>query len=70
MTLDRERVRAVVREELARRLASAPRSHPAFFEIHIEVECTDDPDFPTRRPCVIEPDKPCYNSGYCRRLGY
>lgn len=70
MTLERERVRAVVREELARRLSSAPRSHPAFLEIHVEAECAEDLDFPTRRPCVIEPDKPCYNSGYCKRLGY
>jgi hypothetical protein len=22
------------------------------------------------RPCVIEPDRPCYQSGYCKRLGY
>jgi hypothetical protein len=70
VTLDRERVRAVVREELMKRLASDSRSHPAFLEIHIEAECVEDLDFPTRRPCVIEPDKPCYNSGYCKRLGY
>ena len=25
---------------------------------------------PTRIPCVIEPGRPCTNSGYCKKLGH
>jgi hypothetical protein len=75
MTFDRERVRTLVREELERRLpAAAPESHPALVAILIpadeSAECSDDAAVAVRRPCIIEPDRPCYNSGYCKRLGY
>ncbi|MGH9332256.1 MAG: hypothetical protein ACRD21_00705 [Vicinamibacteria bacterium] len=53
----------LVREELEKRLARPNRGeHPALLEIHREPEIA--------RPCVIEPDRPCYHSGYCKRLGY
>ena len=71
MTVDRRLVRALVREELEKRLARHGESlHPALGEIFREGECSEDPDFPVRAPCVIEPDRPCYNSGYCKKLGY
>jgi hypothetical protein len=71
MTPDRRVVRALVREELVKRLAGRGESaHPAFGEIFRGVECSEDPDFPVRQPCVIEPERPCYNSGYCKKLGY
>ncbi len=74
MSVDRNRVRALVRLELEKRLqASAPRPPigvAALLEIYSGPECNEDSDFPTRRPCVIEPDRPCTNTGYCRKLGY
>lgn len=81
MTVERDRVKAIVREELARRLpqVSAEPSlrvraerltHPALIEIYVGEVCSDDLDLPSRPRCVIEPDRPCYNSGYCKRLGY
>lgn len=42
----------------------------ALLEIYQGPECTEDPDYPIRKPCVIEPDRPCTNSGYCKKLGY
>jgi hypothetical protein len=75
VTANRETVRALVREELQKRLpVAAPDSHPALVVIvtredESDTECSD-PDLTVRRPCVIEPDRPCYNSGYCKRLGY
>ena len=74
MSADRDRVRELVREELAKRLA--PREshknarHPALLVIPL---ADDDPKellSEAPRPCVIEPDRPCYQSGYCKRLGY
>jgi len=70
VTVDRRLVRALVREELSKRLARAEAAHPALGEIFSGLECSEDPDYPLRRPCVIEPDRPCYNSGYCKKLGY
>lgn len=71
MRLDRGVVRALVREELERRLVRRSETgHPALGEILRGIECSEDHDFPIRRPCVIEPDRPCYNSGYCKKLGY
>jgi hypothetical protein len=70
MRADRERVRELVREELERRLGpqKSPR-HPALLIVHLEDEPKEaDPE--SSRPCVIEPDRPCYQSGYCKRLGY
>jgi hypothetical protein len=72
--IHREDIRRLVREELMRRLASAvpvrARFQSALLEIDTGPECTEDLDFPVRRSCVIEPDRPCYNSGYCKKLGY
>jgi hypothetical protein len=75
VSASRETVRALVREELLKRLPPQPRSHPALLVIlspaeEAAGECSEDPELPVRRPCVIEPDRPCYNSGYCKRLGY
>ena len=33
-------------------------------------DCHEDMDLPTQKPCLIEPHRPCYNSGYCTKLGY
>jgi len=72
MSVDRNRVKALVRAELERRLHPVrPPSvglTPALLEIYQGSECSEDPDFPT--PCIIEPDRPCNNSGYCKKLGY
>lgn len=71
MTLEREQVRALVRAELQKRLsgASAVGSHPALIEVVVSEVCAEEETGP-RPPCIIEPDRPCYNSGYCKRLGY
>ncbi|GMR24480.1 MAG: hypothetical protein BMS9Abin37_3030 [Acidobacteriota bacterium] len=72
MSVDRNRVRALVRAELERRLHSKrPPSlgpTPALLEIYQGSECSEDSEFPI--PCVIEPDRPCNHSGYCKKLGY
>lgn len=72
--IHRDDVRRLVREELSKRLAAGGRSrahlHSALLEIYHGPECSEDLDFPIRESCVIEPDRPCYNSGYCKRLGY
>ncbi len=73
MSVDRNRVKALVRAELERRLhpVHGPSvASAAFLEIYQGSECSDDLDFPMRNPCVIEPDRPCTNSGYCKKLGY
>ena len=74
MSADRNRVRALVRSELEKRLHAstdlAPVGVAALLEIHSGPECNEDPDFPTRKPCVIEPDRSCVNTGYCKKLGY
>lgn len=73
MTIDRERVKALARRELERRLSSSSlpmHRNPALLELISSPECSEDPDFPVRRPCRIEPHRPCYNSGYCKKLGY
>jgi len=33
-------------------------------------DCYEDMDLPLQKPCLIEPHRPCYNSGYCRKLGH
>jgi hypothetical protein len=72
-------VRALVRQALEERLgvdpsiAPSPRTlsaHASFFVIASGPECSEDMDFPIRKPCLIEPHRPCYNSGYCRKLGH
>ena len=74
MSVDRNRVRTLVRAELERRLHSqrppSTGSVPALLEIYQGSECSEDPDSTIRTPCVIEPDRPCENSGYCKKLGY
>jgi hypothetical protein len=71
VSVERERVKQLVRAELEKRLASAPSSrlHPALLEIVVSELCVEDDTQPPP-PCIIEPDRPCYNSGYCKRLGY
>jgi hypothetical protein len=71
LIIERERVRRLVRAELQKRLGSAPSSasHPALIEVVPSEACAEDESRP-RPACVIEPDRPCYNSGYCKRLGY
>lgn len=71
MSAERDRVRGLVREELAKRLA--PREsppHPALLVLHLPDDDPKELDGEASRPCVIEPDRPCYQSGYCKRLGY
>ncbi len=33
-------------------------------------DCYEDMDLPLQKPCLIEPHRLCYNSGYCRKLGH
>ena len=73
-------VRALVRQALEERLGTRPpvalgeplRSawHPSQLGIAEGPECSEDFDFPIQRPCLIEPHRPCYNSGYCKKLGH
>lgn len=75
MSVDRNRVRSLVRAELEKHLGSSPpapkvRAAAAFLEIYPGPECNEDLDFPTRKRCVIEPHRFCINSGYCKKLGY
>lgn len=72
MSVDRDRIRDLVRRELRKRIAAvAPDGEPShaalttFFEEPPSREGEG-----TERACVIEPSKPCVNSGYCRKLGY
>jgi hypothetical protein len=65
MSIERDRVRALVREELVKRL-----SHPALLLLHLPEDQSRDLESDEAPPCVIEPDRPCYQSGYCKRLGY
>jgi hypothetical protein len=74
MNAERDRVRELVREELAKRLE--PREphkiarHPALLVIPMPDDDPKELQSEAPRPCVIEPDRPCYQSGYCKRLGY
>ncbi len=74
MSSERDRVRELVREELSKRLpAQAPREsarHPALVVVHLPGDDPKELDPEVSRPCVIEPDRTCYQSGYCKRLGY
>jgi len=74
MNAERDRVRALVRAELEKRLAPrAPRQdarHPALLVLHLPEDDPKGLEAEAARPCVIEPDRPCYQSGYCKRLGY
>jgi len=75
--IDRNAVRALVRRKLEERLGTAlPHGTSAVgtlwseLEIAAGPECSDDFDFPVQKPCLIEPHRPCYNSGYCKKLGH
>lgn len=78
--VDREHVRRLVERELHRRLSassiSSNVSHPALAELSVSLpqavdsECEQSPPNGPNRPCVIEPSAPCYNSGYCKKLGH
>ena len=48
----------------------AQLAHPSLSDFSDGPECTEDIDLPVRTPCLIEPHRPCYNSGYCRKLGH
>ena len=73
-------VRALVRQALEERLAlrdsgvASPRhldlAHSSLSDIARGPEWSEDLDFPIRKACLIEPHRPCYNSGYCRKLGH
>jgi hypothetical protein len=66
MSVEREKIRKLVEEELRKRLAVP---HPALSLLRFPGEEDGiDPEKP--RSCVIEPGRPCYQSGYCKRLGY
>ena len=74
MIPDRSRVRALVRRELEKRLGAPARGryfHAALLEIYQGPPCDEDSlDGSGPGPCIIEPDKPCKQSGYCKKLGY
>ncbi len=71
MSVARDQVREIVREELAKKLAARDAtSHPALLLLHLPEDDSTELDPGRARPCVIEPDRPCYRSGYCKRLGY
>jgi hypothetical protein len=77
MNAERDRVRELVKEELGKRLgAHVPHPpqqnarHPALHVLHLPDDDPKELDPEVSRPCVIEPDRPCYQSGYCKRLGY
>jgi hypothetical protein len=73
-------VRALVRQALEERLgvhhppvtvsSQTIAAHASFSVIAPGPECSEDMDFPVRKPCLIEPHRPCYNSGYCKKLGH
>jgi len=44
--------------------------HPSQFAISDGPESYEDMDLPLQPPCLIEPHRLCYNSGYCRKLGH
>jgi hypothetical protein len=77
MSVERDRVRELVREELVARLAppeaagpSGKSRHPALLILHLPDDDLGPLEAEAPRPCVIEPDRPCNQSGYCKRLGY
>jgi hypothetical protein len=74
MSVERDRVRELVREELVKRLtpreAQKDARHPALTVMTLPGDDPKELDSEVSRPCLIEPDRPCYQSGYCKRLGY
>ncbi len=74
-----EAVRALVRRALEEAFmpgeskAASPRLslvHASHLDITSGPECSEDLDLPVRKPCLIEPHRLCYNSGYCKKLGH
>jgi hypothetical protein len=85
LRVDRDRVRPLVRAELERVLGSptsrgdastarGPKRDANAAEEEIFVgdasACIDDMELAAPRSCVIEPGRPCIQSGYCKKLGY
>jgi len=68
MSVDRGRIRALVRRELQRRLGEPRLEGNAALEEFPSRTAEGDGEAPG--PCAIEPDKPCVQSGYCKKLGY
>lgn len=73
-TVDPEAVRALVRRALEERLTVPSTEVSLVYASHLDIalgpDCSEDLDLPQRKPCLIEPHRLCYNSGYCRKLGY
>ena len=75
--LDAALVRRLVERELSRRLsASSVPPHPALAELSGPFRDAGECESPSgtgsggETPCIIEPSAPCYNSGYCKKLGH
>ena len=51
-------------------ISSLHPSQLAIGEGPVSSDCQEDIDLPLQKPCLIEPHRPCYNSGYCRKLGH
>ncbi len=78
-SVDPNMVRALVRQALEQRLGLGPTHlsvHPSQLAIgegpalSAISECYEDMDLPLQNPCLIEPHRPCCNSGYCKKLGH
>ncbi len=64
----RERVGVRVVQQSAQ--LSVHPSQLAIGEGPASSDCHEDMDLPVQKPCLIEPHRPCYNSGYCKKLGH
>ncbi len=82
-SVDPNMVRALGRQALEQKLGLGPTPrparpagptrlsvHPSQFAISEGPESYEDMDLPLQTPCLIEPHRPCYNSGYCKKLGH
>jgi hypothetical protein len=72
-------VREVLRERLAHPRPGEPLAHAtgevaAVHASHLDLaegpRSFPDPEWALSKPCLIEPHRHCYNSGYCRKLGH
>jgi hypothetical protein len=69
-------VRQALEEELARRqrrMSKTAAGLPGLDDpSHLEVisDGEFESDFPPRKSCLIEPHRLCFNSGYCKKLGF
>jgi hypothetical protein len=75
--VDPDALRALVRRALQEKLMPAspavralPSIHASHLDITVGPECSEDLDLPLQKPCLIEPHRLCYNSGYCKKLGH